>query len=247
MFFDSVPPYPSHRAQTGVTPENILEFGAHLAAMTHPPLAEIRQYWDSLRAGRMMPLRSEVEPREMSSFLDCCFILDQRAAGDIRFRLAGMRLNDLMGMELRGMHIRSMIEPEGRAKFSATLEKMFATPEIQEFDLTSRAPNTTTVTGKLLVLPLKGNKGHVDRAMGCMVTTGIIGIPPRRFAVERVLRTSLMTGARVSQEERGPVAAEIATGAPAGFAEERAPFAFTPASERRDDTPTGVPYLRVVK
>jgi len=191
----------------------------------------------------MMPLRSEVDPRDMPSILECCFILDQRNVGDIRFRLAGMALNDLMGMELRGMHMRSLIEPPERATFSATLEKMFETPEIQEFELRSIAPNAPPLSGRMLVLPLKGPKGHIDRAMGCLVTTGIVGIAPRRLSVDRVIRTSLQTGAQVRQEEGQPCASGRAA---TGFAEEAALFDFTP-SQKKNGTPTGVPYLRIVK
>lgn len=236
------PPCPSSndRGPHSKTSRNVLEFGTYLDAMTHPPIAEIRRYWDELRAGRMMPLRSEVDPRDMSSFLEACFILDRQNAGDVRFRVAGMALNDLMGMELRGMHMRSIIEPEARAAFSTTLELMFETPEIQEYELSSTPPHAPAMTGRLLVLPLKGDKGDVTRAMGCLVTSGIVGIPPRRFTVDTVARTSLLTGLRVNQEPQPALA---------GFAESATPFDPNPfrATPNTTDTPTGVPYLRVVK
>lgn len=243
MSFDPNAPAPAETAPPAKASQNILEFGTYHDAMTHPPIAEIRRYWDALRAGRLMPLRSEVDPRDMSSFLECCFILDRQNAGDTRFRVAGMALNELMGMELRGMHVRSVIEPAGRAAFSATLEKMFGTPEVQDYQLSSAPPHAPAMRGRLLVLPLKGDTGEVDRAMGCFVTEGIVGIPPRRFSVDHVEQTCLKTGARIYQETKIP--------ANAGFAEAATPFATKPAlntpQERVTDTPTGVPYLRVVK
>jgi len=241
MSFDPNSPPPADRDQTRTTPRNILEFGPYQTAMTHPPLAEIRRYWDDLRAGRLMPLRSEVDPRDMSSFLECCFILDRKTAGDVRFRVAGMALNDIMGMELRGMHLRSMIEPSARAQFSASLEKMFDTPEIQDYQLRSAPAHAPALTARLLILPLRDDKGEVTRAMGCLVTSGIVGIPPRRFTVTC---TSLLTGARNNHEPRanhGRKAPAIA-----GFAESAAPFEPNPFPNK-PDTPTGVPYLRVVK
>lgn len=238
MSFDPSAPHPTNRDQSDKTTRNVLEFGPYLAAMTHPPIAEIRRYWDALRAGRMMPLRSEVDPRDMSSFLECCFILDRKNAGDVRFRVAGMALNDLMGMELRSMHLRSIIEPAARAQFSATLEKMFETPEIQEYQLSSIPSHAPAMAARLLVLPLKCDKGDVNRAMGCLVTTGIVGLPPRRFTVDQVARTSLVTGARIDDEPQDPVVA--------GFFEDPTPFDPHPFKPARD-TPTGVPYLRVVK
>lgn len=247
MSFDPTSPTPSDkeniRGKTRVMPRNILEFGPYQTAMTHPPLAEIRRYWDELRAGRLMPLRAEVDPRDMSSFLECCFILDRKTAGDVRFRVAGMALNDLMGMELRGMHLRSVIEPNARAQFSASLEKMFDTPEIQEYQLRSAPSHAPALTARLLILPLRDDKGDVTRAMGCLVTQGIVGIPPRRFTVDQVACTSLLTGARVNHEPKAP--------ALAGFAESATPFEPGPfpkkTGPKKTDTPTGVPYLRVVK
>lgn len=242
MSYDPNSPFPAEASRPSELPKNILEFGTYLDAMTHPPIAEIRRYWDSLRAGRLMPLRAEVDPRDMSSFLESCFILDRQNTGDTRFRVAGMALNELMGMELRGMHMRCVIEPSGRATFSATLEAMFATPEIQDYQLSSTPPNAPAMTGRLLVLPLKGDKGEVDRAMGCFVTEGIVGMPPRRFHVDQVERTCLKTGARIYQEPK--------ISANAGFAEAATPFGAKPVlstAARVADTPTGVPYLRVVK
>jgi len=247
MSFDPNSPIPANRDKTRAIPGNILEFGPYQTAMTHPPIAEIKRYWDDLRAGRLMPLRAEVDPRDMSSFLECCFILDRKTAGDVRFRVAGMALNDLLGMELRGMHLRSIIEPGARAQFSASLEKMFETPEIQDYQLRSAPAHAPALTARLLVLPLRDNTGDVTRAMGCLVTSGIVGIPPRRFTVDQVACTSLLTGTVMNHEPKAP--------AVAGFAESATPFEPSPfpqktGSKRTDmptDMPTGVPYLRVVK
>ncbi len=255
MSFDPKPPTPTHPDRPRAIPHNILELGPYQTAMTHPPLAEIRRYWDELRAGRLMPLRAEVDPRDMSSFLECCFILDRKTAGDVRFRVAGMALNDLMGMELRGMHLRSVIEPNARAQFSASLETMFDTPEIQEYQLRSAPSHAPALTARLLILPLRDDKGDVTRAMGCLATQGIVGIPPRRFTVDQVACTSLLTGARVNHEPsvnhepRGDHAPKAP--ALAGFAERAAPFEPGPFPKKTGptgtDTPTGVPYLRIVK
>ena len=225
--------------------ENVVSFGTYHMAATQPILAQIRSYWEELRAGRLMPLRSEIDPREMSPFLEVCFVLERQEPGDIRFRLAGMGVNDLMGMEVRGMQLRSLIAPEGRAHFSKQIDSLFTEPEIQEYKLISRPGNAPELKASMLILPLKSQDGEADRAIGCITTEGVIGIPPRRFHVAELQRTSLVTGLSQSNAVMTP---QPATLAPAGFAEAAAPFQQLVSGDPQvEPKPTSAPYLRVVK
>ena len=227
---------PRRFGHNGMTPQEVVQFEPYHTAMTQPAHAHITDYWESLRSGRMMPLRSEVDPREMSPYLEHCFVLQHTGPGDTRFRLAGMALTELMGMELRGMPLRSIIEPAERSIFSAQLERTFETPEIQVYRLISDGPNAPRLTARLLILPVKGDDVMADRAIGCLTTDGVYGVPPRRFPIEEVIRTSLHTG-QVQTSSPKPGATPTAF---AGFAEAQTPF-----TAETEETP--VPYLRVVK
>ncbi len=221
-------------------PYNLVEFESYHTAMTQPALAHIRDYWESLRAGRHLPLRSELDPRDLSPYLENCFILQHSGAGETRFRLAGMALNEIMGMELRGMPLRSIIMPEERGVFSAQLEQAFEIPEIQEYRLISDEANMPRLTARMLILPVKGDEANADRAIGCLTTEGIYGVPPRRFRVEELTRTSITTGKKIRTPAQAPApAAKPPSDAQfsEGFREVQAPFA----------AETKVPYLRVVK
>ncbi len=223
--------------------KNVVSFGTYHMAATQPILAQIRSYWEELRAGRLMPLRAEIDPREMSPFLEVCFVLERQEPGDIRFRLAGMGVNDLMGMEVRGMQLRSLIVPEGRAHFSKQIDTLFTEPEIQEYKLISDADNAPHLKASMLILPLKSEDGEADRAIGCLTTDGIVGVPPRRFRVAELQRTSLITGLSQSNAVLTPQPAALAH---AGFAEAAAVFEENPL-DQPSAKPTGAPYLRVVK
>jgi hypothetical protein len=50
------------------------------------------QYWDRLRAGRLAPKRTEIEPADIKTLLADTFILEKDARGEAVFRLAGTRL-----------------------------------------------------------------------------------------------------------------------------------------------------------
>ncbi len=62
---------------------------------------EVEAYWYGLRSGRVVPFRSEIDPRGIERALPYTFILERIAPGLARFRLAGSHLNDLLGMSAR--------------------------------------------------------------------------------------------------------------------------------------------------
>jgi hypothetical protein len=149
-----------------------------------PALAELRGYWEGLRTGGDIPLRASVDPRGIAGALDRAFVLERVAPGQARFRIAGMQLMDLMGMEVRGMPIMSFIEPGDRLKFSETLEQVFAGPSVLEARLEAvRGIGRPALSAVLLVLPLRADDGAVTRALGMLATAGDIGRAPRRFAL----------------------------------------------------------------
>ena len=212
---------------------NIVPLWMHQAKMDTSPLNDMRTYWNELCAGRIVPLRSEVDPRAIASSLENGFILERQQPGSVRFRLAGTQLSDLMGMEVRGMPIRSFIELPSRKAFSATLERCFDGPEIQEFRLVSAQRNAPAMTARLLVLPLRSDAGTIDRALGCFTSEGVVGMTPRIFQVAETRITSLVTG---------EINRHVEVKDNAGFAE--TPAQFTPKPTLQS---VSGPMLRLVK
>jgi hypothetical protein len=72
------------------------------AAMRQPTTRALYAYWDEVRAGRLAPHRLEIEPARIAAILSETFMLQRLHAGDYRYRLAGTRLCELFGSELRG-------------------------------------------------------------------------------------------------------------------------------------------------
>ena len=98
-------------------------------------LAEVRAYWEGLRQGTDLPRRDDIDPRGIAGALENTFLLERVAPGIARFRLAGMQLHDLMGMDVRGMPLSSLIEPQGRSRMAEALEAVFAGPGALEMSL----------------------------------------------------------------------------------------------------------------
>jgi hypothetical protein len=185
---------------------------------------EIRSYWESLRHDGQVPLRSDVSPREIEGALPHAFILERIAPQVARFRVAGQALNRLIGSDARGMPLTAFFMAGSRDRAAAALEQVFQGPEVAEFDLRGPAAfgglGRRGMTGRMLILPLRSDLGDITRALGCLVTSELTGRAPRRFDIEDVVATPVITGrpARASAPERpalrllrgdvpGPVAA----------------------------------------
>ncbi|WP_405404928.1 PAS domain-containing protein [Paracoccus sp. Ld10] len=147
-------------------------------------LREMREYWDSIRKGRAIPARSDVDPRGIARTLDYAFILERIAPGAGRMRLAGRHLIDLMGMEVRGMPVCAFLNTSSRGRFSDVLESVFKAPQVAQLTLQGKADyGRPQLSAQMLLLPLRSDLGDVTRALGCLVADGDTGIAPRRFDI----------------------------------------------------------------
>lgn len=142
--------------------------------MNNPVLVDLLNYWEHLRAGRIAPLRSEIDPRKIENALEYTFILERMATGDLRFRIAGMHLCELMGMEVRGMPPTALIVEQDRKAFDQIVSGMFDAPEVIELGLRSTRPGLPELAAHMLLLPMKSDLGEISRILGCLVS----GLPP---------------------------------------------------------------------
>ena len=215
--------------------------------MRFPMIAEVHAYWEALRNGRSVPMRSEVDPRGIERALENAFILERVAPGVARFRLAGTHLNELMGMDVRGMPLSAFFTPGVRDALGKVLDAMFGQPEIVDLTLSGeRGIGKPLMEARLLMLPLKSDLGVVNRALGCLASIGPIGRAPRRFDITLIKTTSIWSETKpVRSETRYPSAPIAVPQEPqVGFSE--APAGFTQAPGTRPVV-KGRPALRLVK
>lgn len=147
-------------------------------------LASLLSYWDSMRRNGDVPLRTEIDPRGIEDLLRNAFIAEKVSPGLARLRIAGSHLSEIMGMEVRGMPLSSLIDLSDRTVLSDALVDLFERPAKLRLEVSSpgsfrRAP----MTGTLMLLPLRSDLGDISRALGCLVTTGEVGHTPRRFKI----------------------------------------------------------------
>lgn len=184
-----------------------------------PEISLVRSYWERLRGTRPAPARSEIDPRGIGSALGQAFILDQIAPGHAKFRIAGMHLCDLMGMEVRGMPLATLFHVTSREPLSALVGEVFR----GEFTLCARLRadhglGRPALDAQMLLLPLTDRQGAVAHALGCLASSGSIGYPPRRFTLAEVYRR------RVLGDKARLAPTEAPEAAVAGFAEPRSAY-----------------------
>ena len=221
---------------------------------TSKTFGDVLGYWHSLRVGTAMPARSDMDPRVIQAALANAFILDRIRPETIRIRVAGGHMNELMGMEVRGMPIRAFFDLLERRRLMSLVEAVFSKPALLELDLVSNNRSGPTIDGKMLILPMRGAAGDVNKALGCFVTQGDIGQTPLRFRIQRDVLTPI---AATNTPKPAP--------AMAGFSEPATAFEARPAGEgpkpnsytrpsnqvpkdlEAASKPGPVPWLRIVR
>lgn len=216
---------------------NMTQFAS---AARFQPLREVEAYWHALRAGRLVPKRSEIDPRGIERALEYAFILERIAPGLGRLRIAGSHLTELMGMEVRGMPLSALFASDSRDGLSDALEEVFTGPARAELSLRADTGiGKPELEARMILLPLKSDLGDINRAIGCLVTHGSIGRAPRRFNITDTSLRPLLGDARLTDiaemTTRERLRPTPRVDAP-GLAED--PTKFEPGPR---------PYLRVVK
>jgi hypothetical protein len=196
----------------------------------------IRDYWTALcgrgEGGTSLPRRSDISPRGIDGALSQAFLIERVAPGIARLRIAGMDLNDLMGMDVRGMPFSCLLEPAARNGFGRMLEQVLSGQAVLEAELEAERDGfRPALRAQLMILPLAVEPDGRRMAFGGLAMIGQIGKAPRRFHVAR----HHLIPEGLPQGEGTPPAHQPA------FAESAVPF------EPLRRSPAEKPYLRLVK
>ena len=201
-------------------------------------LAEFVRYWKKTRRADGIPTRSDIDPRGISTLISNAFVVERIAPGLARMRIAGTHLSDLMGMEVRGMPLSALFQPDHRDALSHDLVRLFDEPAMLRMSLTAKPAHGPAIEGALVLLPLRSDLGDISRAIGCLVTRGPINQAPYRFMMTK----RSVTPITVTEAIRN-VGEDLAQHTPlAGFGEDRADFEDAP---RRNSAERS--YLKLVR
>ena len=172
---------------------------------TPPPgvLQQVRAYWEALRDTGRLPLRSAIDPRGLATALEQVFLIERIAPGHARFRLAGNLFHDLMGMDVRGMPLSTLLDTVARQRLQPALEAVFAEATALHLGLEAeRGLGRPALSGQMLLLPLRGTGDEPMMALGVLAVTGAVGRASRRFAISSIRNETIFQAEVLSRITR---------------------------------------------
>jgi hypothetical protein len=124
-------------------------------------------YWNDLRAGRIAPQRLEIEPARIGALLPETFMLE-RVGSSFNFRLAGTRLCEIFGTELRGSDILAGWSASDHAAIAANLKTSCEAGAVTLLTVEASADPIHRVRLEVIMLPLMHSSNKLDRVIGAM-------------------------------------------------------------------------------
>lgn len=157
-----------------------------------PCLQILRGYWEGLRTSGALPQRTVISPNGLGGAIEHCFIIERIAQGVGRFRVAGSKVGDILGIEPRGMPVTLLLEPVARAMLTRVLDDVFTTATALDITLEAeRAIGRPQLHARMILLPIADPNGAYHHAIGALALTGDVGRAPRRFSITRLHREVL--------------------------------------------------------
>jgi hypothetical protein len=123
-------------------------------------------YWNSLRGDRLAPRRFEIEPSSIAPFLPDTFILERLDQDAFRFRLAGTRISDAFGLELRGANLFELFAISDHPLLRREIALVTSQGAAAVFEIKAGEAGAPAATFEMLILPLTHTRDRVDRLLG---------------------------------------------------------------------------------
>lgn len=174
-------------------------------------LTSLKSYWERLRAGRIAPYRAEIDPRQFESALENMFIVEKIGDDNMRIRLAGMKICEMMGMEVRGMQSGYLIDETDRTRFERLLGVVMGEPAVVEVKLAAQH-RAGAFAATMLLMPLRSDFGEINRVLGCLSFDGDIVAAPLALAIADVAVTPIEPSQAAEGKSAMPGFAEEAAG-----------------------------------
>jgi hypothetical protein len=156
--------------------------------MQQPTSRQLYAYWDRVRNGRVAPRRFEIEPAKIAAILPETFIIEGAGLLGYRFRLAGTRICDQFGRELRGADLLSLWNEADREAVASLLRPVFTDAAVGYGRFRAYTRTDRQVSFELVLLPLIHTGEAINRILG--VITAIE--PPFWLGAEPLLRQEIV-------------------------------------------------------
>ncbi|MEO0329785.1 MAG: PAS domain-containing protein [Pseudomonadota bacterium] len=124
-------------------------------------------YWNNLRGNRQAPDRREIEPSDIRDILGDTFILEiDPVYNTISFRLAGTRLCNAYGRELKGVGFLAIWDELDNLGIQRTVQKAFSSSTPCVVSYSSSTESGRIQECEMLLLPLLNGSQNASRILG---------------------------------------------------------------------------------
>ena len=160
------------------------------AALGHSAVSQVCAYWASLRAEGRLPRRSAINPGAFGAALPYVFLTELVTPRVARLRICGHRVEDLMGMDMRGMPLSALFAGKATTAITEAIEQTGLGARVMlSLESVGDVPQHS-LRATLALLPLTDDTGQITRILGVFDLQGEIGRTPRRFTLaEPVVET----------------------------------------------------------
>jgi len=157
-----------------------------------PTTRTLFNYWNEVRAGRLAPDRLEIEPSRIAAILSETFMLQRADPDSYRYRLAGTRLCELFGAELRDRSFLDFWRKEDGAAITRSLCAVCEQGAVGVLTLESGEGPRRRMELEAILLPLLDGRKSLSRVLGAMTPVLPHGLPHPPLGPCRLLRQELV-------------------------------------------------------
>lgn len=127
-------------------------------------------YWNEVRGSNLAPRRFDIEPGAIASILSETFILERLDSRRAPFRLAGSRISENFGGDLRGRNFLDLWLDSDRPDLEQDLATLADKGAVAVIEFEASRRNGDKVTFEATILPLLHLRQVVTRYIGSIST-----------------------------------------------------------------------------
>ncbi|MGE0701952.1 MAG: PAS domain-containing protein [Hyphomicrobiaceae bacterium] len=154
--------------------------------MKLPTTRMLYSYWNDVRGRRLAPSRFEIDPSRIGPILSETFILERGSGRTFPFRLAGTRICEQLGRELRGTDFLSLVG-EDRRVVNKALDAVTNEGAALVIEIDGTSADGRSTSFEAILLPLVHPAAEVTRYLGALAPVD----PPAWQGVEPIVETTL--------------------------------------------------------
>lgn len=143
------------------------DFSTFITSIKSLGLLAIANHWHQMRADRLMPAWSDLNPAAIAPYLTRIWAFKyDRGSGEFIGRLAGDRITVATGRNFRGITLKELVSPDSYERSLAGLTRIVTEPAIYRSHGLLFRIGERVVEGERIALPLADDGQHADGVVG---------------------------------------------------------------------------------